>query len=223
MNKFSRRLKIALQENNMKAIDLAKKTGISKSSISDWLSGKYEAKQDKVFVLAETLGVDEGWLMGLDVPMRKSRNINFVYDQLNSRRKKNVYKFAERQLEAQKEIAQILVYGQTAAGEPITYGDPEVEEKEVSYVPDGADMALLVNGDSMEDIIPDGSIVFYKRQPSVENGEIAIVEIEGDGVTCKRVKYDYDNEKIVLESENEKYVDMVFDSDQIRILGKVLL
>ena len=224
MNVFSERLKIALKENNMKPIDLSKKTKISKSSISDWLSGKYEAKQDKVFILAEALDVDEGWLMGLDAPMRKRSDITTIYNQLEPPRQKKVYSFAEKELEDQNKVVNFPVYGKTAAGTaPVTYGDPDVEHKEFSSVPNGADVALVVSGDSMEPLISDGSIVFYKSQPHVENGEIAIVEIEGDGVTCKRVKFDYENEKIILQSENDKYEDMVFNNDQIRILGKVLL
>ena len=224
MNVFSERLKIALKENNMKPIDLSKKTKISKSSISDWLSGKYEAKQDKVFILAEALDVDEGWLMGLDAPMRKRSDITTIYNQLEPPRQKKVYSLAERELENQNKVVSFPVYGKTAAGTaPVTYGDPDVEHKEFSSVPNGADVALVVSGDSMEPLISDGSIVFYKSQPHVENGEIAIVEIEGDGVTCKRVKFDYENEKIILQSENDKYEDMVFNNDQIRILGKVLL
>ncbi len=44
-------------------------------------------------------------------------------------------------------------------------------------------------------------------QPTVENGEIAIVSISDEGVTCKRV-YFKDN-KIILKSENKKYDDMI--------------
>ena len=147
-----------------------------------------------------------------------------IYNQLNPPRQKRVYSFAEKELEDQNKVVSFPVYGKTAAGtDPVTYGDPDVEHKDFSNVPAGADVALVVSGDSMEDLIPDGSIVFYKRQESVENGEIAIVEIEGDGVTCKRVKFDYENEQIILESENDKYDDMVFKDDQVRILGKVLL
>ena len=62
--KFSKRLKSAMDENNITLTELSNKTGIGKSSISDWISGKYEAKQDKVFLLAQALDVNESWLMG---------------------------------------------------------------------------------------------------------------------------------------------------------------
>lgn len=72
MDTFSTRLRQALASSDTKPIDLSRKTGISKSSISDWLSGKYEAKQDKVFIIAKALNVDEAWLMGLNVPRERT-------------------------------------------------------------------------------------------------------------------------------------------------------
>lgn len=66
---FANRLRKALEYNNMKPVDLANRTGINKSLISNYLSGTFKAKQDKVNIIAETLGVSEGWLMGYDVDM----------------------------------------------------------------------------------------------------------------------------------------------------------
>ncbi|MCC4121326.1 helix-turn-helix domain-containing protein [Lactococcus lactis] len=74
MNIFSERLKIALSEKNMKASELSELTGISKSSISDWINGRYEAKQDKIFLIAKALKINEGYLLGLDVPMTEVEN-----------------------------------------------------------------------------------------------------------------------------------------------------
>lgn len=68
---FSKRLRVAMNLKNMKAADLSKKTGIKPPLISDYLSGKYKAKQDKVFLLAKALNVNEAWLMGYDVQMER--------------------------------------------------------------------------------------------------------------------------------------------------------
>lgn len=75
----------------------------------------------------------------------------------------------------------------------------------------------------MEPLIKDGSIVFYKKQCDVENGEIAIVEIDNDGVTCKKVIKDYSNKQIILRSINTKYEDRILENEKIRIIGKVIL
>ena len=49
---FANRLKKALDYNNMKPTELAQKTGINKSLISNYLSGNFKAKQDKVNIIA---------------------------------------------------------------------------------------------------------------------------------------------------------------------------
>ncbi|API89006.1 hypothetical protein BKP56_06945 [Marinilactibacillus sp. 15R] len=227
MNSFSNRLKIALNENNIKPIDLSKKTGIGKSSISDWLSGRYEAKQDKVFILAEALNVDEAWLMGLDVPMRKKDNIIDLYNQLEVPRQKKVYNYAEAQLEEQNKVVELPnrkapLLGDVAANPTeLTYGDPVYDEEVTSNVPSGADGALTIQGDSMEDLFKNGDICFFHRQPDVENGEIAIVEIDGTGVTCKKVIKE--NGSVILRSLNDKYKDRKIEKESVRIIGKVLV
>ena len=72
--KFKDRLAEALKIRGMLPIDLSKKAGIDKASISQWLSGLYEAKQAGVYKVAEVLDVNDSWLMGLDVPMERSTN-----------------------------------------------------------------------------------------------------------------------------------------------------
>ena len=78
---FSNRLKTAMRIRNIKASELSDKTGIAKSSLSEYINGKYEAKQDGVFLLAKALNVNEAWLMGCDVPMEKETisNNDFRY------------------------------------------------------------------------------------------------------------------------------------------------
>ena len=65
------RLKKALSIRNMTQTELHSKTALSKSSISEYISGKHEPMQDKVFILAQALNVDPVWLWGYDVPMEK--------------------------------------------------------------------------------------------------------------------------------------------------------
>ena len=68
------RLKKALDIRNMKQIDLSIKTGIGKSAISQYLSGKVIPKQDKLYLIAKALNVQESWLMGHNVPMELSND-----------------------------------------------------------------------------------------------------------------------------------------------------
>ena len=67
---FPSRLKEGLVRANMTQIDLSKITGISKSAISQYLSGAFKPKQDRTFVIARALDVDPAWLMGYDVALK---------------------------------------------------------------------------------------------------------------------------------------------------------
>ena len=65
------RLRIAMQAIGKKQIDLVRETGIDKGSMSHYLKGRYEPKQDVIFNLAKALNVSEMWLWGYDCPMER--------------------------------------------------------------------------------------------------------------------------------------------------------
>ena len=71
---FANRLNIAFDISHKKPTDVANETGIDKSLISNYRSGKYKAKQQNVYLLARSLNVSEAWLMGYDVPMERKNN-----------------------------------------------------------------------------------------------------------------------------------------------------
>ena len=70
------RIKKALTIRGMKQSELCEKTKIPKSAISEYISGAYEPKQDRLFLIAQALNVDPVWLMGFDVPMEKKKEIS---------------------------------------------------------------------------------------------------------------------------------------------------
>lgn len=65
-----KRIKQMMQIRDITQADLARITGIRASSISDYLSGKYQPKQDKIALIADALSVNSGWLMGYDEPKK---------------------------------------------------------------------------------------------------------------------------------------------------------
>ena len=240
------RLNQLMSERNLKQVDilnmslpLQKETGIkmSKSHLSQYVNGKSSPDQHKLYLLAKTLNVSEAWLLGYDVPKEDKKNnipsIETIYNQLEKPRQTKVYNFAEQQLEEQnrgnvvhfpKKEKLPTIKNSASAANPteLVYGDTVVEEEEFERVPSSADFAVPIIGDSMEPVIRNGQFVFVKEQPDVEDGEIAIVEIDGDGVTCKEVFKDYENQSIILRSINELYEDRVVSPEQIRIIGKVV-
>ena len=68
------RLREALQLRNMKAVDLARKTGVPKPAISVYLAGTSKPKANRLYVIAKALDVSEAWLLGYDVPMNKTED-----------------------------------------------------------------------------------------------------------------------------------------------------
>ena len=69
-----------MDNRNLKQVDILDMTKpycvkydvkMNKSDISQYVSGKVEPNQEKLFILAKALGVNEAWLMGFDVPMKK--------------------------------------------------------------------------------------------------------------------------------------------------------
>ena len=68
---FSVRLKKAMELRKIKASELSKRTNISPPMISDYLKGKYKAKQNNIYQLAKVLNVNEAWLMGYDVSIER--------------------------------------------------------------------------------------------------------------------------------------------------------
>lgn len=114
--------------------------------------------------------------------------------------------------------------GEIACGEPRF-----INENRESYVDAGtnikADFCLKAKGDSMINArIMDGDVVFIRRQPVVENGEIAAVAID-DEATLKRFYRDEETGTITLVAENPAYAPMVFTSGNqknVYILGKAI-
>ena len=69
---FTERLKEALKDSGLTQSQLAQRTNLDKSLISNYLAGNFKPKQDKLYVLAKALNVEPAWLMGYDV--NKSTN-----------------------------------------------------------------------------------------------------------------------------------------------------
>lgn len=68
---FANRLNMALEHRQITKAELARLSGLSKSSITRYAKGDWEAKQDAVYAIAQALNVNEAWLMGYDAPMER--------------------------------------------------------------------------------------------------------------------------------------------------------
>ena len=204
----SRRLGSLLSELGISQQELADKSGVLKSSISQYLTDRATPSNINAGKMAKVLSVDPLWLLGYDVPMRKENSDSGTkFD--------NIFPI---------QVHKYPLLGELACGEPIFMS----EERE-NYVMSGtdikADFCLIAKGDSMINArIMDGDIVFIRRQPEAENGEIATVAID-DEATLKRFYRDEETGTITLVAENPAYSPMVFTEESqknVYILGKAI-
>lgn len=121
------------------------------------------------------------------------------------------------------ELDRVPLVGRIACGQPIL-----AEEHVEDYVDMprhiNADFALECHGDSMIGAgIQDGDIVYIRKQPTVESGQIAAVVIDGDEATLKR--FYRDENKVILSAENPAYAPFIYVDDEInmiRIVGRAV-
>ncbi len=208
---FSARFTEALNIRDIKPAELARRTGINESVISQYRSGKYIPKQKRLEVLSKALNVSIPWLMGYDVPMEETSLCSLS----NNADNPNLTLAATRT---------IPLLGNVACGTPIF-----VNENRGNYIFVGTntkvDFCLIAKGDSMVGArIMDGDIVFIRSQSTVEDGEIAAVVIDEEA-TLKRGYYDKDQNRLTLVAENPKYPPLVYQNEElnlIHIIGKVV-
>lgn len=229
MSVFSTELDKLMNAFDMSNEKLGELVGVNRTTVSRWRSGERSPKLEKLPEIAAVFNVDTRTFVGEG----QKSSIETIYNQLEKPRQTKVYNFAEEQLEEQQKENVLefpnkgkipTVHNSASAANPteLAYGDTVVEEEEFERVPNNADFAVPIIGDSMEPVIRNGQFVFVKEQPDVEDGEIAIVELDGDGVTCKEIYKDYENQTIILRSINDLYEDRIVSPEQIRIIGKVV-
>jgi repressor LexA len=209
---FAQRLRAGLDARQMTQAELSSRSKISKSSISHYLKGDWEGKQDAVYSLAQVLDVSEAWLMGYDVPM----------DSEHSQPATTSPAPIPPGFMPMPKMKKVPLIGAIACGDPIT----ALQNREGNVdVPEDVrcDFALKCHGDSMVGAgIHDGDVVYIHIQPDVENGEIAAVRI-GDEATLKRVYLHTDY--IELRPENPAFESIIRrkeDMNDVHIEGKAV-
>lgn len=198
-NNISKRIKEAIEERGISYQALQKKSGIPKSAIQRYASGDTEKLPiDRVIKIANALSISPGYLMGWE----------------DSKREKT-------------QGIKIPVLGSVVAGIPIEAIEEIIDYEEISeqLAKTGEFFALQIKGDSMEPRMYDGDVVIVKKQEEVNSGDVAIVLVNGDEATVKRVKID-DN-GIMMIPFNSKYTPWFYTAEEceslpVRILGKVV-
>ena len=187
---LSSRIRQRREQLGLSQEELAARMGYrSKSSITKLEKGINDLPRAKLEELAAALDTTPAWLMGLvDLP------------------------FPPPGFEPLPEMVRVPLVGSIACGTPIT-----AEQNIECYigVPAAwhADFALTCHGSSMAPTICDGDIVCIRRQPEVEQGEIAAVRI-GEEATLKL--FHRQGETVMLLADNTAVCPpMVFAGPQL--------
>lgn len=130
-------------------------------------------------------------------------------------------------VKAKRKGIKIPVLGKVVAGIPIEaieeiLGYEEIPEELAKC---GNYFALQIKGDSMEPRMMEGDVVIVKQQEQVNSGDVAIVLVNGDDATVKRVRI-LDN-GIMLIPFNAKYTPWTYTAEEcqtlpVKIIGKVI-
>lgn len=102
------RIAKALTIRGMKQADLCKFANVPKSSLSLYLSGAYEPKQNRIYDMAKALNVSEAWLMGYDVAMEREAKSPPTEPQLNEGEKLLLDLFRQVPEESQQLVLQMI-------------------------------------------------------------------------------------------------------------------
>lgn len=207
--------------------DTEKLREIFKSNLNRLLDSKGATQKSlAAYMQVSTATVNE-WKKGRKIP--RMDKIDKLCAYFMVKRSDLLEPYAGRRVPAIHAGYKIPVLGNVAAGTPIN----AVEEilgyqyLEDTYKDDGCSyFALRIQGRSMEPTIMDGDTVIVRQQSSVDNGEIAIVLVDGEDATAKEIKENADG--ITLIGHNTTVYTPHFYSVQevhdlpIQIIGRVI-
>ena len=190
-----------------KDADIAKATGITKSTFSDWKNKRSEPKLEKLQKIATYFGVTLEYLMTGEEGSAIKSDPNYIG-------KYNVEK-----------LKKIPILGYISAGLPL-FADEHIEGYTYTDLNGGATyFGLKVKGDSMNAArICDGDVIIIRQQPTVENGEIAVVMVDKEDATVKEFHQNGLTVTLAPRSTNPEHQLQIYNckETEIKVLGKVV-
>ena len=178
--------------------DICNLLNVSTSTVSDWSTAKKYPRIDKIQAIADYLDIYKSELT--EEYHNQRHNIDAI---------------------------KIPVLGKVVAGIPIEAIEEilDYEEINLELAKTGDFFALQIKGDSMEPRMQEGDVVIVRKQETVDTGDIAIVLVNGDEATVKKIKIL--NDGIMLIPFNSKYDPWEYTAEDIeklpvKIIGKVV-
>lgn len=204
---LGQRIKDLREENGLTQEDLAKKLGISKSTIGMYETNKRKPDTTTKEALADLFNVDMDYLYGRSNIKNKTAQI----------------------IELASSGVQIPVLGFVRAGYPIYAEENIIDYEEISNImaAKGDFFGLRIQGNSMEPRMFENDVVIVRKQPDIESGEIAVVLVNGDEATVKKVIKSENGIMLVPLNSNCSYEPHFYTNEEIEscpviIAGKVV-
>ena len=179
---------------------------------------------------------------GRELPTVDERftNVTDIYRRLSPERQEEARRSMNRQLRSQnivkmeeiqkaqdlyeslgEEFEDIGLYGEVSAGTGVWVSDEPVEIIKYPVPVPHHDIALRVNGNSMEPMFHDGDVVFVKKTPEVHHGSIIIIIVNDNAYIKKLYRR---GSEVRLISLNPQYEDIILNPDDtIEIIGNVIM
>lgn len=224
---ISANIKRLMKERDWTQIELSEKSGISKSTLSDYINCKTLIKPGNVEKLSDAFKVPKSYIDPSFIPAELNKeNIHKAVDQAaaNMRLQQEALKKKTEmyRLSAHEGYKKLPIVGSISCGNGVlAYEDIEgYEDTPKSWLNGGEYFYLRAKGDSMINArIHDGDLLLIRQQDSVETGEIAAVLIDGDAL-LKRIYIE--GNTVILQSENPNYNPIIVDGNKIiKIIGKL--
>lgn len=198
---FGEQLRRRREELGISRAELAEKLGVSRSAIGNYETGVSAPKEEVLLQLFDALQVDPNYLyrdsFRAQAPGVSEEELRLVkkYRRLNLTGRRTVYALVDSlgqwqsELEEDRGIPELRVIplyrSPAAAGYAAPVFGEDFEPLTVTGdVPPGAELAVRIQGDSMEPAIADGSVVYVNHDP-LQNGDVGIFCVDGD-MLCKQ-------------------------------------
>ncbi|MCI5842622.1 MAG: helix-turn-helix domain-containing protein [Clostridiales bacterium] len=191
------RLRELRKSKRMTQSDVAKIVGIGQSGYSFWESGRSKIDDASLRKLAGFYGVSVDYLLGEDANPTKLS-------------------------------VKIPVLGDVAAGIPIEAIENIVDYEEIdaALAATGELFGLRIKGSSMEPRIREGDVVIVRKQSDADTGDTAVVLVNGDSATVKRIKKEPDGSLWLIPNnpayETKHYTPAEVRTTPVSIIGKVV-
>lgn len=236
MTSFSTNLELLMNQKDMNDSDLADLVDVNRTTVTRWRKGIRSPKLDKLPEIANVFGVETLDLINDSTINDTLSEIDKISSQLTLSRQNNVLEFANNQLDIQNNSKDTVIdldtyrndntsetavngYVSAGTGEQI-FDEPIFTVNVKGYIPPH-DIALQVNGNSMEPMFNDKEIIFVDKSNNIKNGQIGVFIINGEAYV-KKVHVGED--RLTLVSLNKDYPDLHFyENEGVELVGKVIL